>query len=162
MISVSCNPLFDGWHLTASWVQYMSYCVLTALALRVVQSLLRARAVQKGDFPHADDDISAVIPEFGKAFWYCFNGFNRYKEHSDLWLQFMIHVFELAAYPVLLVLGQPAVIGAWIGIRTAGGWTGWSVSRTSFLRFLLLSLLILSLSYFWLSQYIKRLPCSAS
>src|SRR5437879_2081305 len=131
MTSVPCNPLFDGWQLTTSWPLYVLYCLLTALALRVIQSLLRARAVQKGDFPHAEGDNSAVIPEFGRAFWYCFNGFNEYKEHSDLWLQFILNVFELAAYPVLLVLGQPLVIGGWIGIRTAGGWTGWSVSRTS-------------------------------
>ena len=160
MRAVPCNLLFDGWQLTSPWFLYVCYCVGAALVLRGVQSVLRAWAVQRGDFAHDKDATDTVIPKFWDAFWYTFRGFNKFKEHSDLWLQFLINVFELAAYPVLLVLDQTLLIAAWIGIRTAGGWVGWSESRTSFMRYLLVSLLVLSLSYFWLSHYVKRLACS--
>jgi hypothetical protein len=65
----------------------------------------------------------------------------------------------MAAYPVLLVLGQFVLIGGWLGIKTAGAWMGWKASRTSFNRFLLFNLLALLLSYFWLSNYIELLLC---
>ena len=155
-----CNPLFDGWRLTIPRVRYVAACLFIALLLRLVQNVFRALAVQRGDFPYDKErNPSPVIEDFGRAFWYSFGGFNEFKEHSDLWLQYLINVFELAAYPVLLVLGQGLVIGAWLGIRTAGSWSGWGVSRTSFLRFLLVSLLVLSVSYFCLTPYIMRLPC---
>jgi hypothetical protein len=37
---------------------------------------------------------------------------------------------------------------------------GWQASRTSFNRFLLFNLLNLVVSYFWLSHFVQRLPCS--
>lgn len=64
------------------------------------------------------------------------------------------------AYPLLLVLGKVEIIGAWIGIKTAGGWMGWQASRTSFNRFLLFNLLNLSVAYLLLSLFVERLICS--
>lgn len=161
-----CNLFFDGWELTIPRVRYLLLCLSIAFLLRVLQSILRAWAVQRGDFPQDKDDKGqpsrpeAVIERFWRAFGHSFGGFSYFREHTDLWLQYLINLFELAVYPVLLVLGQGLVIGAWLGIRTAGGWTGFAVSRTSFMRFLLVSLLTLSVSYFCLSRYIVRLPCS--
>jgi hypothetical protein len=125
----------------------------------VFHSLLRARAVQKGDFPHDKGREQAIIKDYWKAFGYCFWGYNDFREHSDLWIPAGIGVIELAAYPVLLILGQVVIIGGWIGIKTAGGWMGWHASRTSFNRFLLFNLLNLLVSYFWLSHYVQRLNC---
>ena len=131
------------------------------LAFRVAHSLLRARAIQIGDFPHEKDrEHEAVIKNYWKAFWLCFRGYNEHKEHSDQWIPAGIGLIELAAYPVLLVLGQIVIIGGWIGIKTAGGWMGWHASRTSFNRFLLFNLLNLVVAYFWLSHFVQRLPCS--
>lgn len=152
------NALFDGWRLTISWECYLLYCILTALALRVCHSMLRARAVQKGDFPLETADKGAIIKGYWRAFWLCLNGYNDFKEHSDLWIPFGIGVIELAAYPVLLVIGQLLIIGGWIGIKTAGSWMGWKASRTSFNRFLLFNLLNIFVAYFWLSTYVHRLP----
>jgi hypothetical protein len=160
MTSVPCNPIFDGWRLTISWWHCILYCVLSVIVLRILHSLLRARAVQKGDFPHERARKQTVIDSYWKAFWCCFRGYNDFKEHSDLWIPAGIGVIELAAYPVLLVLGQILMIGGWVGIKTAGAWMGWQASRTSFNRFLLFNLLNLLLSYLWLSHYIKRLPCT--
>src|SRR3989442_3238203 len=137
MTSVPCNPLFEGWQLAISAWRYVLYCASWALAYRLLHSLWRASAATRGDFPHDPQRKSAVIASYWTAFWYCFNGFNQFKEHSDLWIPFVIGVIELAVYPVLLVLGQIAIIGGWIGVKTAGGWMGWQASRTSFNRFLL-------------------------
>lgn len=160
MTSDLFNPLFDGWRLTICWPLYLLYCFLCVLVLRVVVSLLRARAVQKGDFPREEGREAAVIEDYWQAFSLCFWGYNDFKEHSDQWIPAAIGFIELAAYPVLLVLGHTLVIGGWIGIKTAGSWLGWRASRTSFNRFLLLNLLSLMISYLWLSHYVQRLPVS--
>ena len=62
---------------------------------------------------------------------------------------------ELATYPVLLRLGYLPVIGGWLALKTAGSWGGWSISRTSFNRFLLNNILELAISYFWLARYVN-------
>lgn len=161
MNKLPCNPIFDGWRLTIWWPWYVLCCLLAVLVLRIFHSLLRARAVQKGDFPHDKDrEETVIIKGYWRAFWRCFGGCGDLKEHSDLWIPAGLGVIEIAAYPVLLVLGQILIIGGWIGIKTAGGWLGWQASRTSFNRFLLFNLLNLLLAYFWLSHYVQRLPCS--
>ena len=100
MTSFSCsNPLFGGWQLTIPAWQYLLYCAIWALVFRLLHSLWRAFAATRGDFPHDLDRKETVIPSYPKAFWYCFNGFNEFKEHSDLWIPFCIGVIELAAYP---------------------------------------------------------------
>ena len=75
------------------------------------------------------------------------------------WLSQWIGIIELAAYPVLLILGQILIIGRWIGIKTEGGWMGWQASRTSFNRLLVFNLLNLAVSYFWLFHYVQKLFC---
>ncbi len=135
----------------------MVLCMLAALGMRVLISFLRALAVLRGDFPNSTS--KNTIREFGKAFWYCFKGFNRFKEHSDLWIPAAIGFSEFAAFPILLVLGRFEVVGGWILIKTAGAWTGWRESRTSFNRFLLANIITIILSYLWLSRYVERLPC---
>lgn len=161
MMSVPCDPVFSGWQLAVAWCRYaLLYCVPVALVLRLLISALRARAVQKGDFPqYPSTGDPPKIAKFWEAFWYCFGGDNRFKEHSDLWIPFAITIIELMAYPVLMVLGKFVVIGGWIGVKTAGGWVGWRESRTSFNRFLLSNLAVLLVSYFWLTRYVSRLPC---
>lgn len=75
-----------------------------------------------------------------------------------MWIPTAIGFFELAVYPILLTLGNYGIIGAWIGIKTAGGWTGYSQSRTSFNRFLLFNVITLLVA-FWLSPFVERLNC---
>lgn len=154
--AIPCNPLFYGWVLTVSWHNYLLFCLTLAIVLRILHSFLRALAVQRGDFPEANSQNT--IREFPRAFRLCFIGVGPHKEHLDLWIPFVIQLCELAIYPLLLVLGDYAVIGAWIGVKTAGGWTGHAQSRTSFQRFLLFNLLTLLLAY-WLAPFFTRLEC---
>lgn len=162
MTNAPCKPLFDDWQLTIPWWQYLIYSAGLAFVFRLLHSLWRASAAARGDFPHDRKQKQVVIPPYWKAFWYCFKGFNEFKEHSDLWIPFFIGVIELTVYPVLLVLGQILIIGGWLGIKTAGGWMGWQASRTSFNRFLLFNLLNLLVSYLWLFHFIHYVPCPTS
>jgi hypothetical protein len=65
---------------------------------------------------------------------------------------------ELAIYPVLINIGYYAVVGGWVGIKTAGSWMGYSQSRTSFNRFLLFNIITV-LAACVLSLFVTRLQC---
>ncbi len=98
-------------------------------------------------------------PELGWPYWRafreCFKGFGQYKAHADMWLNAAIGFCELFAYPILLKTDNYAIIGGWIVIRTAGNWGGWSVSRTSFNRYLLNMIAELVLAYFCLYSFVQ-------
>ena len=117
---------------------------------------MRAFAAVRGDYPGSNRHNRPKT--LREAFWLCLNGYNRYKEHSDLWIPTAIGFFELLIYPVLLVLGNYAVIGGWIGVKTAGGWAGYAQSRTSFNRFLLWNILTM-LAACVFSLFITRIRC---
>jgi hypothetical protein len=155
--TIPCDPLQSGWQFapSVSKARYFFLCLVFALVLRLLHSAWRAFAVTRGDFPDAKE---SNIKKWGEAFKLCLGGFNKFKEHSDLFLPTVIGFFELASYPVLLALGQYSIIGGWVLIKTAGSWTGYKKSRTSFNRFLVFNILTLLLAY-WLSYYVKRLPC---
>ena len=88
------------------------------------------------------------------------NGFNKHKEHSDLWIPTAIGFLELVFYPVLIGIGYFVVVGAWIGIKTAGSWMGYSKSRTSFNRFLLFTVLTLLVACV-LSLFVEPIKCGS-
>lgn len=153
----ACNPILYGWQLSIPWSVYLlEYCLPIALVIRIAHSWMRALAVRRGDFPGADE--RNTIRDQWKAFKLCALGFNEFKEHSDLWLPTAIGFLELVFYPILITLGQYAVIGGWLGIKTAGGWMGHVQSRTSFNRFLLFNTLTLLVACV-LSIFVKRLKC---
>jgi hypothetical protein len=118
---------------------------------------MRALAVQRGDFP--DSNESNTIEKFWPAFKICFHGFKMSKEHSDLWLPFLIGFAELFAFPIFLKLDAYSILGGWLVLKTAGGWLGWRASKTSFNRFLVVNITNLAVSYFWLVRYIDRKLC---
>jgi hypothetical protein len=53
---------------------------------------------------------------------------------------------EALAYPILLHLNQLTAIGLWLGLNTAGGWKGWTDSRTRFMRFLVGNIFVIGFS----------------
>lgn len=147
-------PLYQ---LSIPRLVYLLYCALATVGLRCVFFAFRACAVTRGDFPGSERQ-PGVGWTFRKAFWECFVGFSEHRAHADLWLNAAIGFCELAAYPVLLKTENFSIIGGWLVIRTAGNWSGWSVSRTSFNRYLLNIIFELALAYFWLSNYVQVSP----
>ena len=146
-------PVLGTWHLSVSSCCYLLACVGFALAFRALFALFRTWAILKGDYPGAKPENKPTT--FMQAYKWCWWGCNPFKEHSDLWLPTFIGFAEIASFPVLIVLGQYSLIGGWIVIKTAGQWSGWTKSRTSFNRFLLANILNLSVGYFLLSHLIK-------
>src|ERR1039458_7929002 len=91
------------WTLSIHWLCYLVQCLIGTLLLRVIVFLFRAAAVVRGDFP---DSSLEPRKHFWLAFRECFWGFSRNKAHADLGLNAFIGFFELAAYPVLFILGR--------------------------------------------------------
>jgi hypothetical protein len=152
-----CNPLLYGWKLNISWLGYLSLCLLGALVIRVAHSFVRALAIIRGDYPDATTENKPK--NFITGFWWCLGGFTTYKEHSDLWIPTVLGFLEIAIYPILLSLQYYVVIGAWVGIKTAGSWMGYSKSRTSFNRFLLFTVISILLACL-LSLFVERVKCA--
>jgi hypothetical protein len=147
------------WSLSVPFWCYLLQCLIATILLRVIFFAFRAAAVIRGDFPGSDPEPDKPNEPgkgwtFRHAFWECFIGFSQSKAHADLGLNAIIGFFELAAYPILFGTGYIAVVGGWLVLKTAGNWGGWTVSRTSFNRFLLNNILELAISYFWLMRYI--------
>ena len=142
------------WGLTTAGWAYLLQCAGFALVVRLIFSVFRAMAVRRGDFPESEKEPGKNWGPV-RAFWECFKGFSKSKAHADLWLHWLIWFAELAAYPVLIKMGYFSTIGGWLALKTAGGWSGWKVSRTSFNRFLLANLMVLAVAFFWLSHYVQ-------
>ena len=67
----------------------------------------------------------------------------------------ILGVAETLAYPVLLHQNQLTAIGLWVGLKTAGGWKGWTDSRAEFLRFLIGNILVIGFSIFAAYAFIR-------
>lgn len=132
---------------------YVVLCLVFALTLRIVFASFRAWAVQRSDFPGADTNLN-VPRTFREGFVMILCGFSRQKEHADLWLPFIIGFAELFSYPVLIKLEAYEIIGWWLLLKTAGQWSGWTHSRTSFNRFLLANICNIAISYGVLSWFV--------
>ena len=155
---VFCNPIIGRWHISGLGC-YLLVCLVATIALRLFQGLYKAWSCKYGDVlsrQKSDEGLRS------KGYWYIYwrhvRGFALGK-NSDLLLPTTIGFIELAAYPVLLAVGQFPVIGAWIVIKTAGGWGGWKTSTTAFNRFLLFSLLNILVAYFCLERFVQYVPC---
>jgi hypothetical protein len=154
-----CNQLIGRWQLTTSWYHYVGVCLAITITIRALQSLFKAWAFKYGDVP---DDYKIGLTENPKSYLSlyreCFFSLSLGK-NSDLWLPTLIGLGELLTYPVLLVLGQTVVIGAWLAFKTAGAWTGWRTSGTAFNRFLFFSLLNVLLAYVLATHFVQAVPC---
>lgn len=131
------------------WSCYLLWCVFYTLVLRVIFCGFRAAAMARNEF-YAQDPRPW---KWWAALLQCNYGFG-HKEHADFWLNGLVGLGELLAYPVLLETGYFGVIGAWLGIKTAGSFSGWKHSRTSFNRFLLNIILELAIAYFCLARFV--------
>jgi len=138
-----------GWTLTIHPAKYILYCITVSLLVRVVLGVFKVGPVRKDH-----DNLKKV--RFLPLWWRIVHGFD--KEVPDYQLAALIGVAEAAAYPVIIALQKPEIIGAWIAIKTAGGWEGWQKSRPQFDRFLVGNLLVLAVAYFWLGRFISIPP----
>ena len=117
---------------------YLGYALLVSLVTRLLLAVLKAfetktfRASFKNAFLDRADATSRPNFYAGIVGW-----------------------AEALAYPILLHLNQLTAIGLWLGLKTAGGWKGWTDSRPRFMRFLVGNILVIGFSIFAAYVFIR-------
>jgi len=158
------GPLCSSWHLTVPWWEYLVCCVVAALVVRGVLCLDKAAAIGTGGHLSEDEmktpDVQRDLEQRGvwvfcKRYWTAFSGFLGHPNIADYWLPAIIGFSEASAYPVLMVLDRCTVIGAWLLIKTAGNWRGWVRSRATYNRYLVGNILVIAISYLWLTHFVE-------
>jgi hypothetical protein len=151
MDAAASTTIYGCWRVTSLGC-YFAIAVIVALAERLLLIFFRSLAVARGDFPDAKEGHNTHPMSRGFGIMLC--GFGRQKEHADFWLPFFIGLAELLAYPVFVRVDAYELLGGWLVLKTAGQWSGWQHSRTSFNRFLLANIINVFVAYFWLSRYV--------
>jgi hypothetical protein len=137
----------SGWHLSISIFGYLFYCALASLVVRIVSSAIKAL-----DGESWFEDYPGKSPR--EIFLISLSGFGRGETIKDCWFPFFIGFAEFSAYPVFIYFDEIIVIGGWLAIKTAGQWEKWGKSRLIFNRFLVSNIVVLAVSYLWLTKYI--------
>jgi hypothetical protein len=144
--------LIDGWELTIPVWHYLMICLIGTFVVRVVLTNFKASSIVKGEY------VNIQISNYFEAYYKSFIGFGTTdKDVNDHLLTLIIGFAELAAYPLLIFLNQPLVIGGWIAVKTAGQWGYWDKNRTAFNRYLFGNIMVIAISFLWLAQFFKEL-----
>jgi len=143
--------LLTGWKLNISLGSYLIKCALITIAIRIFQCLIKA--FQSGLGEHGKE--IQTWPYF-KRFILAFYGF-KHKCLADHWLGALIGFSEISFYPVLIVTDNLGAIGAWLIIKTAGGFKLWENNQRAFNRFLVLNLINLGIAYFVTAKWISAI-----
>jgi hypothetical protein len=128
-------------------IGYISYCVIASIIVRLVVSYFKAWAIYSGIMAN----ILSVgcldrLKYWAKLYWHCIEGYTGEEKHRDYCSPCFLGLMELALYPVALFIGQPLLIGGWLGVKTAGQFHLWHESRNAFNRFLIGNLLVVVLA----------------
>lgn len=159
--------IMSGWQLNTCWLWYLLWVAAGVVVIRAIIAAFKGLAIAGGEHMENTKEVSPEDRELQKAsfirrWWSSFLGFGPSHSVNDYWLPALVGMAELAAYPVLIVTGNIAVIGAWIAIKTTGQWRVWAQSRTAFNRYLFANLLTISVSYFGLLRFVARVVTVAS
>jgi hypothetical protein len=138
-------------------VSYLLSVLAAVVVVRVLVGLFKAFAYGDGEH-NSERKEKETDPLAGYGFWRRFavalSGFHGDRTTRDYWLPGLIGFAELCAFPALIAMGMLEVVGSWLLLKTAGQWSAWGKSRTSFNRFLFGNLLVLAFSYFWLRTFV--------
>ncbi len=95
---------------------YWLFAFVAPLIIRVITSAFVAWRLSKGA-PRE----TWLTRKFWSGQWFdVFKGWDTRDEiPADYWLPYFIGVLEMLAYPLLIWNNEPAVIGAWLALKTA-------------------------------------------
>ena len=137
--------LISSWTINSPII-YVILALLYSLLIRLVSSVLKA-------FEEKPESVKLF---FSNSVWPIFIGFNSKKnENNDYWFPYILGALELACYPVLMITGNWAFIGAWLGFKTLAQWNHWQSCRSAFNRFLIGNAFVLIISLLSMIKYIK-------
>ena len=152
--------LLVGWYLSISPILFLLYCMIVSLIVRVIIMIFKTFALKD-----RVNELSTSYSFWG-TFFRAFTGFgfsgkdvndnHLYRDVNDNLLSFFIGAIEAGAYALFIFVNQPLLIGGWLALKTAGQWKNWAKTRTVFNRFLFGNILVILLSYFWLSHYFQN------
>lgn len=148
---------FSGATITiASPIWYLVSVVVAVVIIRIILAVFKALATKDGEHRRDTEKPDPIKDySFKNLFWVGFSGFSGDITTRDYWLPALIGFAELCAYPPLIMSNQLAVVGGWLALKTAGQWNLWGTSRTAFNRFLVANLLVIGISFFALSRFVK-------
>jgi len=141
---------------------YISWIFVSALIIRIILSLLKAAAIRQGEADEVDK-VGKIVKKFShpggltpwQAIWQSFCSWAHHRNIDDYGIPIYIGIIELFLYPILMLANKWTVIGAWLGIKTAAQWKGWREGRTPYNRFLLGNILVISISFLLLTNFIS-------
>jgi hypothetical protein len=134
-------------HLNSS-ICYLISGVWGSLAVRLIQCCIRA-VMPKGEVKEDEKWHAMKVRE---RYWIAFKGWDW--ESGDRWLPYFVGLAELLAYPILFHFEQVTVIGGRIALKTSGNWAVWQERRHAFYSFLLGNIVIIFVSYFFMTKFI--------
>lgn len=135
-------PLTGAWQIDKP-VVFVASVFLACFAVRMLLAFMKTL--------ESCGSMSALGSEFRK----CLRGRgSKDPQNDDYWHPFILGLFELSAFPVLMVTEHWTFIGAWLAFKTLSQWKTWEDKRKAFNRFLIGNALVLFLSLLWLSRYV--------
>ena len=139
-------------NINISLIEYIFYGLVANLPVRLIQCYFRA-VMPKGEVEE-DEDEKWKEKKPRERYWIAFKGWDW--KSGDRWLPYFVGLAELLAYPILFHFEQVTVIGGWIALKTAGNWAVWQKRRPAFYSFLLGNIVIIFVSYFFMTKFIDQ------
>jgi len=153
--------LVDGWKFNGHPLFYLGTAFVLAVLVRICHSGIKTFSSRAGEHDERNiklkGDVNAKISDWPrrKIFLTAFHGFAG-TALDDHWLGTIIGLAEILFFPVLIITGNFAFIGGWLAIKTAGGWEAWRKQPRAFNRFLISSLMNITIAYFIMLNVLEK------
>jgi hypothetical protein len=161
--------LFDGWGVS-NWSEYILWAAVTSLLIRYLITTLAAlaahanqRHLQKLYSPPREKLSDLWLQRFYGGYIGSIKDERRGAEgpqSPDYWFNTLLGWFELVAFPIFIVTGAWAAIGAWLTLKTVAQWEAWKANRTTFNRFLIGTAALLFASWILAKVFVKPVACA--
>jgi hypothetical protein len=156
------SKLLFGWQVQS----YLAYVACAAGATLVVRMLLSAITAAESYWKSLEVHSVAWDPpaSYISRVTLRFAGIRREGDIGpDYWLNSILGLLELLAFPILLALGAWIPVGSWLTLKTVAQWESWKAHRTVFNRFLIGNALVLIMSAFLGMHFVAlRLPVNCT
>jgi hypothetical protein len=148
-------PLLPGsWELTVPGYCFVAMALFASLLVRLVSTSLKwiERKLISGDGSEDRPEPAAAGAELDHGWWPSFLGKGK---NGDALHGFWIGLLEFLGYPVILATGHLEAIGGWLALKALPPWKKWEVDRRAYVRFLICNLLVVGISFMWMTRCVE-------